>query len=213
MNYPILYSFIRCPYAMRARMILKLADIKCELREVRLNNKPEHMLEASPKGTVPVLILEDKIIDESIDIVNWALNITNVFEGNIKQDQINLTEELIDLFDDKFKYHLDRYKYSNRYEDVDVEHHQNECLNILKKLETIIVGTNWIFGDSISKLDILILPFIRQFRIADQEWFDSQQNIPGIQRVLMNFLDSNIFKSVMNKYEEWCEGSDKIYFP
>ncbi len=213
MNYPILYSFIRCPYAMRARMILKLADIKCELREVRLNNKPEHMLEASPKGTVPVLILEDKIIDESIDIVNWALNITNVFEGNIKQDQINLTEELIDLFDDKFKYHLDRYKYSNRYEDVDVEHHQNECLNILKKLETIIDGSNWIFGDSISKLDILILPFIRQFRIADQEWFDSQQNIPGIQRVLMNFLDSNIFKSVMNKYEEWCEGSDKIYFP
>ena len=213
MNYPILYSFIRCPYAMRARMILKLADIKCELREVRLNNKPEHMLEASPKGTVPVLILEDKIIDESIDIVNWALNITNVFEGNIKQDQINLTEELIDLFDDKFKYHLDRYKYSNRYEDVDVEHHQNECLNILKKLETIIDGTNWIFGDSISKLDILILPFIRQFRIADQEWFDSQQNIPGIQRVLMNFLDSNIFKSVMNKYEQWCEGSDKIYFP
>ena len=213
MNYPILYSFIRCPYAMRARMILKLADIKCELREVRLNNTPEHMLEASPKGTVPVLILEDKIIDESIDIVNWALNITNVFEGNIKQDQINLTEELIDLFDDKFKYHLDRYKYSNRYEDVDVEHHQNECLNILKKLETIIDGTNWIFGDSISKLDILILPFIRQFRIADQEWFDSQQNIPGIQRVLMNFLDSNIFKSVMNKYEEWCEGSDKIYFP
>ena len=213
MNHPILYSFIRCPYAMRARMILKLADIKCELREVRLNNKPEHMLEASPKGTVPVLILEDKIIDESIDIVNWALNITNVFEGNIKQDQINLTEELIDLFDDKFKYHLDRYKYSNRYEDVDVEHHQNECLNILKKLETIIDGTNWIFGDSISKLDILILPFIRQFRIADQEWFDSQQNIPGIQRVLMNFLDSNIFKSVMNKYEEWCEGSDKIYFP
>ena len=213
MNYPILYSFIRCPYAMRARMILKLADIKCELREVRLNNKPEDMLEASPKGTVPVLILEDKIIDESIDIVNWALNITNVFEGNIKQDQINLTEELIDLFDDKFKYHLDRYKYSNRYEDVDVEHHQNECLNILKKLETIIDGTNWIFGDSISKLDILILPFIRQFRIADQEWFDSQQNIPGIQRVLMNFLDSNIFKSVMNKYEEWCEGSDKIYFP
>ena len=194
-------------------MILKLADIKCELREVRLNNKPEHMLEASPKGTVPVLILEDKIIDESIDIVNWALNITNVFEGNIKQDQINLTEELIDLFDDKFKYHLDRYKYSNRYEDVDVEHHQNECLNILKKLETIIDGTNWIFGDSISKLDILILPFIRQFRIADQEWFDSQQNISGIQRVLMNFLDSNIFKSVMNKYEEWCEGSDKIYFP
>jgi len=112
MNHPILYSFIRCPFAIRARMILKLADIKCELREIRLNNKPKHMLEASPKGTVPVLILKDKIIDESTDIVNWALNINNVFEGNIKQDQVNLTEELIALFDDKFKYHLDRYKYS-----------------------------------------------------------------------------------------------------
>ena len=213
MNHPILYSFIRCPYAMRARMILKLADIKCELREVRLNNKPEHMLEASPKGTVPILILEDKIIDESLDIANWALSITNVFEGNIKQDQINLTEELIHLFDDKFKYHLDRYKYSNRYEDVSVELHQNECLKILKKLEKIIADSNWIFGDTINKLDILILPFIRQYRIADLEWFDSQQNIPGVQKVLMNFLDSNIFKSVMNKYEEWSEGSDAIYFP
>ena len=154
---------------MRARMILKLADIKCELREVRLNNKPEHMLEASPKGTVPILILEDKIIDESVDIANWALSITNVFKGNIKQDQINLTEELIHLFDDKFKYHLDRYKYSNRYEDVSVELHQNECLKILKKLEKIIADSNWIFGDTINKLDILILPFIRQYRIADLE--------------------------------------------
>ena len=213
MNHPILYSFIRCPFAIRARMIIKLADIKCELREIRLNNKPKHMLEASPKGTVPVLILKDKIIDESSDIVNWALNINNVFEGNIKQDQVNLTEELIALFDNKFKYHLDRYKYSNRYENVDVELHQNECLKILKKLEKIIAGGNWIFGDHFNKLDILILPFVRQYRIADLDWFDSQQNIPGIQRVLMNFLDSNIFKSVMNKYEEWCEGSDKIYFP
>ena len=213
MNHPILYSFIRCPFAIRARMILKLADIKCELREIRLNNKPKHMLEASPKGTVPVLILKDKIIDESSDIVNWALNINNVFEGNIKQDQVNLTEELIALFDDKFKYHLDRYKYSNRYENVDVELHQNECLKILKKLEKIIAGGNWIFGDRFNKLDILILPFVRQYRIADLDWFDSQQNIPGIQRVLMNFLDSSIFKSVMIKYEEWYDGSDTIYFP
>ena len=92
-------------------MILKLTNIKCELREVRLNNIPKHMLEVSPKGTVPVLVLKDKIIDESRDIINWALNFTDVFEGNIKQDQIDLTEELVDLFDEKFKYHLDRYKY------------------------------------------------------------------------------------------------------
>ena len=100
---------------MRARIALKLANIQCELREVRLNNKPDHMLEISPKGTVPVLILEDKVIDESIEIINWVLDKIDVFKGNIDQTQIELTESLISIFDDKFKYHLDRYKYSNRY--------------------------------------------------------------------------------------------------
>tara|TARA_B100001175_G_scaffold278060_1_gene254429 strand:- start:1470 stop:2072 length:603 start_codon:yes stop_codon:yes gene_type:complete len=198
---------------MRARMILKLTNIKCELREVRLNNKPKHMLEVSPKGTVPVLVLKDKIIDESRDIINWALNFTDVFEGNIKQDQIDLTEELVDLFDEKFKYHLDRYKYSSRYEEVDFEFHRNECLHILMELEKIISDDSWFFGKTFNKLDILILPFIRQYRIADPDWFDSHEDIPKVKRVLMNFLDSNIFKSVMNKYKVWSEDSDTIYFP
>ena len=87
MKFPILYSFKRCPYAMRARMAIKLANIRCEIREIRLNNKPEHMLEASPKGTVPVLILEDKIIDESIEIIEWVLDQDNVFEGNLNQNR------------------------------------------------------------------------------------------------------------------------------
>ena len=100
---PILYSFKRCPYAMRARMALQLAGIKCELREVRLNNKPDHMLEASPKGTVPVLVLGDKVIDESNDIIKWALRSNNIFDGNIDHDQIDLTNRLIELFDSKFK--------------------------------------------------------------------------------------------------------------
>ena len=84
MKYPILYSFKRCPYAMRARMALQLAGIKCELRVVRLNNKPDHMIEVSPKGTVPVLVLEDKVIDESNDIINWVLDDHNIFDENIK---------------------------------------------------------------------------------------------------------------------------------
>ena len=111
MEYPILYSFIRCPYAMRARMALKLTSIKCEIREVRLNNKPKQMIDISPKGTVPVLDLEKEVIDESNDIIEWALSSNNIFDGNIDYDQINLTNNLIELFDSKFKYNLDRYKY------------------------------------------------------------------------------------------------------
>ena len=99
MKLPILYSFKRCPYAMRARMAIKLANIRCEIREIRLNNKPEHMLKVSPKGTVPVLILEDKIIDESIEIIDWVLDKDNIFEGNLNQNEVNLSEELIYIFD------------------------------------------------------------------------------------------------------------------
>ena len=122
MKYPILYSFKRCPYAMRARMALQLTNIKCEIREVRLNNKPKHMLEVSPKGTVPVLILNDRTIEESMEVIDWALNQKNVFEGNLKENQIKISDELIERFDDKFKYHLDRYKYASRYGGVAVSY-------------------------------------------------------------------------------------------
>ena len=210
---PILYSFKRCPYAMRVRMALKLANIQCELREVRLNNKPDHMLEISPKGTVPVLILEDKVIDESIEIINWVLDKIDVFKGNIDQTQIELTESLISIFDDKFKYHLDRYKYSNRYKDSDLEFHRNACFQILLELENIIANDAWIFGDKLNKLDISILPFIRQYRIADIIWFDAQSDINKVQKILNNFIDSSLFKEIMLNYEEWDEISDPIYFP
>lgn len=198
---------------MRARIALKLANIQCELREVRLNNKPDHMLEISPKGTVPVLILEDKVIDESIEIINWVLDKIDVFKGNIDQTQIELTESLISIFDDKFKYHLDRYKYSNRYKDSDLEFHRNACFQILLELENIIASDAWIFGDKLNKLDISILPFIRQYKIADIIWFDAQSDINKVQKILNNFIDSSLFKEVMLNYEEWDEISDPIYFP
>lgn len=198
---------------MRARISLKLANIQCELREVRLNNKPDHMLEISPKGTVPVLILEDKVIDESIEIINWVLDKIDVFKGNIDQTQIELTESLISIFDDKFKYHLDRYKYSNRYKDSDLEFHRNACFQILLELENIIASDAWIFGDKLNKLDISILPFIRQYKIADIIWFDAQSDINKVQKILNNFIDSSLFKEIMLNYEEWDEISDPIYFP
>ena len=141
----ILYSFKRCPYAMRARMALVLGDIKCEIREIRLNNKPDHMMKVSPKGTVPVLILKNKVIDESMDIINWVMEQKNIFEDNLDEKDMHLTNELINLFDSKFKYHLDRYKYSSRDEDVDLDFHRNECLSILLKLESILNKDGWIF--------------------------------------------------------------------
>ena len=213
MNYPVLYSFKRCPYAMRTRMALKLADIKCELREIRLNNKPNHMLEVSPKGTVPILILKDSVIDESMEIINWVLTKVDLFKNDISQDQIDLSEEIILNFDNKFKHHLDRYKYSTRYEDADLEFHQNECLNILYDLEKIISNGDWIFGDKLNKLDISILPFIRQYRIANPEWFDSQKDICKVKKILRKFLDSKLFIEIMQVYDVWEEGSDPTYFP
>ena len=213
MEYPILYSFIRCPYAMRARMALKLTNTKCEIREVRLNNKPKQMIDKSPKGTVPVLVLEKKVIDESNDIIEWALSSNNIFDGNIDHDQIDLTNNLIELFDSKFKYNLDRYKYATRYENIDKDKHKMECLDILINLENVISNKEWILGSKINKLDISILPFIRQFRIADIEWFDKQNKIKGIQKILFNFLDSNLFKEVMYKYDIWEENAEPQFFP
>ena len=213
MEYPILYSFIRCPYAMRARMALKLTSIKCEIREVRLNNKPKQMIDISPKGTVPVLDLEKEVIDESNDIIEWALSSNNIFDGNIDHDQIDLTNNLIELFDSKFKYNLDRYKYATRYENIDKDKHKKECLEILIDLENLISNEGWILGSKINKLDISILPFIRQFRIADIEWFDKQNNIKGVQKILFNFLDSNLFKEVMYKYDVWEENAEPQFFP
>ena len=213
MDYPILYSFVRCPYAMRARMALKLTEIKCEIREVRLNNKPKHMIDMSPKGTVPVLVLENNIIDESNEIIDWALSFNNVFDGNLDEDQKDLTSRLIKLFDSKFKYNLDRYKYATRYENIDAEKHKMECLKILINLEDLISKDEWFLGKSINKLDISILPFIRQFRIADTDWFDKQNQITGIQRILTNFLDSKLFKDIMFKYDVWTENDIPQFFP
>ena len=109
--------------------------------------------------------------------------------------------------------HLDRYKYSTRYENVNTEEDRSECLKILIEIENLISKEEWFFGKKINKLDISILPFIRQFRIADEQWFDEQLSISSIQKVLFNFLDSDLFQDIMFKYEVWEEGSTSVYFP
>ena len=213
MKYPILYSFKRCPYAIRARMALKLTNVKCEIREVRLNNKPKHMLEVSPKGTVPVLILNDRTIEESMEVIEWALNQKNVFEGNLNKNEIKISYEFIERFDDQFKYHLDRYKYASRYENIDEIHHRRKCEKILLEIEELISDEGWFFGKKINKLDISILPFIRQFRIADPNWFDNHKELTKVKNYLHNFLASKILKDVMINYDVWTEESEMSFFP
>ena len=213
---PILYSFKRCPYAMRARMALYLSDISCELREVSLKNKPPSMIKLSPKGTVPVMLLENgKVIDESIDIINWCLEQKFFFEDKLSKSETLYTERTISLFDSTFKFHLDRYKYSSRYNDVDESHHRECCFNILKEIELYINDSNhdWFFTNSINKIDIAILPFIRQFRIANSEWFDNNEEIPKVKKWLSKFLKSTILKNVMINYKVWDEDSPVSLFP
>ena len=210
-NLPILYSFRRCPYAMRARMAIHISGQKCELREVLLRDKPPSMLEYSAKGTVPVLILQDgKVIDESLDVIDWALNLNDPDDWQRSKDK-EKTKELIKINDGEFKYHLDRYKYSKRYDNEDPEFHRKKCLKFIELINNELNNSEYIFDDNISYADIVLLPFIRQFRIADIEWFDSLP-YDNLKKWLSSFLDSSLLNSIMKKYDLWKEGDKSIVF-
>lgn len=212
MNTPILYSFRRCPYAMRARMALKLANFQCELREVELKNKPKEMLQISSKGTVPILVLDDVILDESNDIIQWVISNNPNILMHLDDEQAQQTSKAIDLFDTKFKHHLDRYKYHQRY-GSNAKDHREKCDEILYMLDEEISEYGWIFSDEVSLLDISILPFIRQFKIADESYFFSQ-NYQNVINLLKRFESSDLFKSIMNKYEPWQPNqAEKTIFP
>ncbi len=210
-NLPILYSFRRCPYAMRARMAIHISSQKCEIREVLLRDKPPSMLEYSSKGTVPVLVLQSgEVIDESLDVIDWALNLND--PDNWQRSKNNeKTKELIKINDGEFKYHLDRYKYSKRYDNEDPEFHRKKCLSFIEKVNSELQNSKYIFDDAISYIDISLLPFIRQFRIADNEWFD-ELPYENVKSWLSNFLNSELLKSIMSKYDLWKEGDEVTIF-
>ena len=210
-NLPILYSFRRCPYAMRARMAIHISDQRCEIREVLLRDKPPSMLQYSAKGTVPVLILQDgKVIDESLDVIDWALNLNDPDDWQRSKDK-EKTKELIKINDGEFKYHLDRYKYSKRYDNEDPEFHRKKCLKFIESINNELNNSKYIFDDNISYADIVLLPFIRQFRIADIEWFDSLP-YDNLKKWLSSFLNSSLLNSIMKKYDLWKEGDKSIVF-
>lgn len=194
---PVLYSFRRCPYAMRARMALHMADIAVDHREVVLRDKPAALLEASPKGTVPVLVLTDgRVIDESLDIMRWALARHDP-EGWLERDD----RGLIETIDGPFKHHLDRYKYASRH-GCDPHRHRAACLALLAAFETRLGSAAHLGGDARGMSDAATMPFIRQFAQTDRGWFDAQ-TLPRLQAWLERWQNSDLFAAVMARHERW----------
>ncbi|GGO97016.1 glutathione S-transferase [Stakelama pacifica] len=203
---PILYSFRRCPYAMRARMGIAMSGMPCELREVKLADKPQAMLAASPKGTVPVLVLNDgRVIDESIDILRHALDLSDP-EGWLERDDA----DLIAANDGQFKHDLDRYKYPDRH-DSDPHHHREAGMAFLRHLDTRLAESSNLCGDQRGLADAAIMPFVRQFAGVDRDWFDAQP-IPHVHAWLERHLASPLFAQIMLRVPQWQPDQEPVLF-
>ncbi len=210
---PVLYSFRRCPYAMRARMALLVSGIRCEMREIALSQKPEGMLAASPKGTVPVLVLKDRVIDQSLDIMHWALGQNdpqNWSTRNTPFDEEALV--LVSQCDEEFKRNLDRYKYPNRYDLPSGLAHREAGAVYLMQLNVRLTHTPYLMGSSFTWVDAAIAPFVRQFARTDRDWFDAQ-NWPALKIWLENFENSEAYSTVMHKYKVWHQDAKPVAFP
>jgi glutathione S-transferase len=192
---------------MRARMALLVRGAPFEIREIMLRHKPEEMFAASPKGTVPVLVLANgEVIDESLDIMRWALRDRDPEDWLAGDDAA-----LLATFDDRFKHHLDRYKYAERH-DADPVQHRNAGLALLQKLEERLSLHANLCRETRSLADIAIMPFVRQFAAVDQGWFDAQP-IPNIIRWLSRHVGSPLFQQAFVRLKPWQSGDDPIVWP
>lgn len=189
-------------------MAIKYAGLKCELREVVLANKPAQMLTLSPKGTVPVLALGDRVIDESLDVMRWSLQATDVDGWNVAE----LDHPLVERNDGYFKSKLDRYKYFERYPEYSQQSYMHKGVLFLNELEASMVtarsGQHYLLAPKLSVLDIAIFPFVRQFAFVDKEAFDAL-NLPKVQSWLEELLVSELFLSVMIKRHPWSTEQDQ----
>ncbi len=219
---PILYSFRRCPYAMRARLAIAASGVTCQLREVVLRDKPEALRLASPKATVPVLVLPDgKVIDESLDIMHWALGIQD--PQNYLQPEKGSTEQMLALVaanDGPFKKHLDCYKYPDRHTDDEAfidessfsAQHRAQASEQLMGLNARIEEQGYLMGRRPCLADLAIAPFVRQFAQVDRAWFDAQP-WSALSAWLLKFQTSPLFVSIMDKYPAWTPESEIVRFP
>ena len=208
---PVLYSFRRCPYAMRARMAIRISQIRIELREVILKNKPEAMVRVSPKATVPVLVCKDNsVIAESLDIMKWALRQND--PGNyLNNNLLDQCYSLIQFNDNIFKIHLDHYKYFDRFPQHPQLHYREKGEEFLQQLEQHLTQHNFLLSNEPCLADIAIFPFIRQFAYVDIKWFEISP-YPKLRHWLQHWLDSDLFKSIMDKYPAWQDQQKALIF-
>ncbi|NNA55779.1 glutathione S-transferase [Pseudomonas koreensis] len=191
-----LYSFRRCPYAMRARMALRYSGVPVEIVEVSLKAKPAEMLAISPKGTVPVLDANGRVIDESLEIMRWALAQHDP-QGWLLGGDPRIAE-LIEANDQTFKVHLNRYKYAERYPEQPMEVYRAEGALFLQRLEELLADRDYLLTDHLSLADVALLPFVRQFAHVDREWF-AQTPYLRLQAWLQRLLESELFTAIMKK--------------
>ena len=211
-SYPCLYSFRRCPYAMRARLGILFAELQVELREITLKNKPPQMLAISPKGTVPVLqLLNGMVIEESREIMIWALAQRDS-QGLLNAETLLEANALIDKNDNEFKYWLDRYKYADRHIEMSQTEYRQQGEVFLQLLEELLTKNSYLLGESITIADIGIMPFVRQFAHVNRDVFYSLPYI-NLQRWLQNWLQNPLFLQAMTKFQLWQEKDDVVVFP
>ena len=207
---PILYSFRRCPYAMRARMALVASGAVVELREVLLKDKPPELLSTSPKATVPVLLTPDGcVIEESLDVMQWALERHDPLSW---LEGCSLESDWIRECDSDFKHWLDRYKYAERYPEHTAEDYRQKAESFIQKLEDRLSVSNWMDGEAAHAVDVALFPFIRQFAGVDPSWWQSAP-YPSVRRWLENWLNSPLFSAIMAKYPRWESGRPGERFP
>ena len=221
MKHNILYSFRRCPYAIRARWALLNTNQVVELREVELKNKPIELIQISKKATVPVLKTSlNKVIDESLEIMIWSIKRSNMHElfGDKNNDISKEIFSLIEINDNSFKYHLDRFKYASRFNIKESETHHSEAMEILLSLNKRLKvfsneGKSLFLVDAKESLaDWAIWPFVRQFRIADIKKFDQNNEIQYLRCWLNYFFTHEKYPIVMKKNEPWSKKNDPLFF-
>ena len=211
---PVLYSFRRCPYAMRARMAVAASGQRCELREVVLRDKPAELLAASPKGTVPVLVdVDGSVIDQSLEIMLWALR-RNDPDGWLQPERGTLDDmlSLVADCDGDFKRHLDGYKYPERHPGLAAPAHREQGALFLARLDARLQASRCLHGDQVALSDIAIAPFVRQFAQVDAKWFDVQP-WRRLREWLAKRLNAPVFGQVMDKYPPWRAGESGVHFP
>jgi glutathione S-transferase len=209
---PVLYSFRRCPYAIRARLAIKAAGIAVALREVVLRDKPAALVAASPKATVPVLQLPDgRVLEQSLDIMRWALATCDP-QGWLRADEHDDAQALIGINDGPFKQALDRYKYAPRHPQRPPHEYRDDAVALLlAPLNARLADRRFLLRDTPSLADMAIVPFVRQFAAVDAAWFDAAPFAP-LRAWMRGLTDAPLFDSVMTRFDAWRPGdADSVF--